>query len=433
MVSSSEELSENLNEAPYLVIKNLSKRFGSIPVLSNVSLNINKGEIFGIIGESGSGKTTLLNTLVGFIAPDSGDILIRVRRKHKTSKKIKGIGITGKSSLSKNDEADELRQILEEIKQLNMRVGHLENLLEKRKTSAQKQTSKYESEHSKPTTSAFNDSLKINVHEQAESSYNSPNDLSSKPHYISIFKKLDKIKKIFGFSTQQTSFYEKLTVKENLDYFGELFGVPYKIRKINIKTLLKFLELHEVRNVIASNLSGGMQKRLDIACALISNPKILILDEPTSNLDPVLRRHIYEILLQIKEAGTTIIIASHFLEELDDLCDHVAVLDKGVVLYSGTPSDIVSQLDVSYKVLLKTQSGKYSYFDMPHLLSKEGYLIIETKDPYKVTEKINNLVKRHKDHIISLEIKRPSLASAFSKLKNGKNNQDNSKEHKGIA
>ena len=102
-------------------------------------------------------------------------------------------------------------------------------------------------------------------------------------------RNLHKIKKFIGFAPQRNSFYPKLTVKENLLYFGTLYGVEHQILVGNIKNLLQFLSIWDDRNKLAEELSGGMQKRLDIACSLAHKPKLLVLDEPTADLDPLLQ------------------------------------------------------------------------------------------------------------------------------------------------
>ncbi|MBU1255382.1 ABC transporter ATP-binding protein, partial [Patescibacteria group bacterium] len=144
------------------------------------------------------------------------------------------------------------------------------------------------------------------------------------------------IRQIVGFATQDNCVYPKLTVKENLEYFGALSNVPRSTLKSNIDKVLNFVELYFAKNELAENLSGGMQRRLDIACALIHNPRILILDEPTEDLDPLLRRDILKLIRKINADQTTVIITSHLLDETDELCDEIAILHQGRLLKVGT-------------------------------------------------------------------------------------------------
>ena len=144
-----------------------------------------------------------------------------------------------------------------------------------------------------------------------------------KPNSGNIFyqgKKIEKIaraiKREFGYTSQDSSFYQKLTVKENMKYFGVLYGMHHKELIVNIKEILQFVELEEKKNVLAQNLSGGMQRRLDLACSMVHRPRILILDEPTEDLDPSLRRDIVNVIKKINKQGTTVIITSHLFYDL---------------------------------------------------------------------------------------------------------------------
>lgn len=153
-----------------------------------------------------------------------------------------------------------------------------------------------------------------------------------------IFKDFHNVTTLFGFGTQSFSFYEDLNVEENLFYFGTL----YKIKKSEIEAraneLLKLLELDYARKTPGKLLSSGMGRRLDIACALIHNPKVLILDEPTQDLDPILRKELVATIRKVnKQKETTIIITSHLLGEIDGLCDTIGILYKGKIVKIGTP------------------------------------------------------------------------------------------------
>jgi ABC-2 type transport system ATP-binding protein len=131
----------------------------------------------------------------------------------------------------------------------------------------------------------------------------------------------------FGFSTQEKSFYSTLTVKENLIYFASLYNVPKDELEEKINSVLRCVRLENDKNSIAGELSQGMQKRLDIACSIIHNPKILIVDEPTADLDPVLRKQMWLLIKSWNSnRDKTIIVSSHFLPELSPICDRLFLL-----------------------------------------------------------------------------------------------------------
>ncbi|MHA1344602.1 MAG: ABC transporter ATP-binding protein [Promethearchaeota archaeon] len=166
-------------------------------------------------------------------------------------------------------------------------------------------------------------------------------------------------RKLVGFSTQHHHFYLNLTPVENLKYFGTLYNLSEKDIKDRTKRLLHLVELWKSKDVISRNLSGGMQRRLDLACALIHKPKILLLDEPTSGLDPILRNLVLALIQKINKFGTTVIIASHFIDEIEPICSRVAIIDDGRILTIGKPFDIRDQFSKVYEIRLRSFPGRY--------------------------------------------------------------------------
>ncbi len=146
-----------------------------------------------------------------------------------------------------------------------------------------------------------------------------------------------EIRKIMGFSLQETKFIDKLTVEETMKLFSSFFS------SFNKKSddILDLVSLTAKKKSYVENLSGGQRQKLALAIALINNPKILILDEPTTGLDPSARREIWTILQELKKQSTTLILTTHYMEEAEQLCDRIIFLDKGKVLASGTLSELL--------------------------------------------------------------------------------------------
>lgn len=140
-----------------------------------------------------------------------------------------------------------------------------------------------------------------------------------------------------GMVTQQDSFYETLTVKENLEFFASQYGIPRKVRDERIKDLLAQVKLARKKDALASSLSGGMKKRLNMACSLVHDPIVIFLDEPTVGLDPVVRKEIWGVIRGLHDAGKTIIFTSHYMDEVEALCDRVAIMFAGRIVDSGKP------------------------------------------------------------------------------------------------
>ena len=153
---------------------------------------------------------------------------------------------------------------------------------------------------------------------------------------FNIDKEIDKIKEIIDISPQETSVANNLTVKENLEFFANIYNNNY-VKTIN--EIIDIFNLNEVLNQRAKTLSGGYKRRLSIAIALISKPKILFLDEPTLGLDVFARRELWNIIKKLQK-NITIILTSHYLEEIENLCDRVAILSNGKLLKTGTIEEI---------------------------------------------------------------------------------------------
>ncbi len=149
-------------------------------------------------------------------------------------------------------------------------------------------------------------------------------------------KQIDEIKSIINISPQETSVANNLTVQENLDFFANIYN---NTSENEIKDIVEVFGLGEVLKQRAKTLSGGYKRRLSIAIALISKPKILFLDEPTLGLDVFARRDLWQIIEKLKK-DTTLILTSHYLEEVEQLCDRVAILSKGKLLKVGTINQI---------------------------------------------------------------------------------------------
>ncbi len=153
---------------------------------------------------------------------------------------------------------------------------------------------------------------------------------------FSLDKEIDKIKEIIDISPQETSVANNLTVKENLEFFANIYN---NNNADTINEIVDIFNLNEVINQRAKTLSGGYKRRLSIAIALISKPKILFLDEPTLGLDVFARRELWNIIRKLKK-DITIILTSHYLEEIENLCDRVAILSNGKLLKTGTIEEL---------------------------------------------------------------------------------------------
>ncbi len=151
-----------------------------------------------------------------------------------------------------------------------------------------------------------------------------------------------KVREQIGYMPQQFALYPDLTVRENADFVASLFGMLFLRRRRRVREVLRLVELDGVRNRRAGRLSGGMQRRLDLACAMVHEPRLLLLDEPTAGIDPILRQVIWTELARLRADGRTIVVTTQYLEEADR-CDEVALISGGRVLAVGTPTALRRQ------------------------------------------------------------------------------------------
>jgi ABC-2 type transport system ATP-binding protein len=155
-----------------------------------------------------------------------------------------------------------------------------------------------------------------------------------------------KIAKYVGIAPQEYALYSDLTVWENIAFFGKLYSINKKQINITGKNLLKILNLEEKKNVIAEQLSGGMKRRLSIAIALIHEPPILLFDEATVGVDPVLRAYFWKYFRKLRDAGKTILITSHVMDEAEK-ADRIGLMRKGLLIEEGTPSELKQKYSTS--------------------------------------------------------------------------------------
>ncbi|MCL2216225.1 MAG: ABC transporter ATP-binding protein [Defluviitaleaceae bacterium] len=152
------------------------------------------------------------------------------------------------------------------------------------------------------------------------------------------------IKREMGIVTQELTVFGDLSAVDNLRYFGSLYGLRGEELNSNVKRVLEFVELTEHQKKKPGQYSGGMKSRLNIGCALVHRPKLLIMDEPTVGIDPQSRNHILESVKKIASEGTTIIYTSHYMEEVQAICSNIAIMDTGRVIAGGTLDELVGNI-----------------------------------------------------------------------------------------
>ena len=305
-------------EQPALNIGNLSKRYGDIVALDNVSLEVWTGETFGLVGPYGAGKSTLINILCGVTAPDSG-----------------------------------------QIEFLGRKVSHL----------------------------------------KAED------------------------RKRLGAIPQEISLYGKLTGRENLELFGSLYQLRGPALKRSVDKALDIVGLADRQRDRVRTYSGGMKRRLNIAASILHSPAFILMDEPTVGIDPQSRNLIFEVIERLHVDGVTIVYTSHYMEEVDRLCNRIAILDRGKVIACGTKNELMSitggkdTIEVRIDELDEAVSARALalFPDMqPTLADGRLVLIVESGDD-SLGDVISQLT-RSNIKVKRVEVKRPSLEQVFLSL-----------------
>ena len=171
-----------------------------------------------------------------------------------------------------------------------------------------------------------------------------------------------EIRSRLGVVPQEDSLELELSVRLNLEMFGRYFDLPRRIARERAKELLEFIQLTERADDKVDNLSGGMKRRLTIARGLINRPEILILDEPTTGLDPQARHLLWDRLYRLKREGVTLIITTHYMDEAEQLCDRLVVMDRGTIVAEGSPRALIERFATREVVELRFRSDDHEEF-----------------------------------------------------------------------
>ncbi len=167
---------------------------------------------------------------------------------------------------------------------------------------------------------------------------------------ISVKREPRKAKRMIGVVPQEIALYKDLTSLENLEFFGEIYGLSAKERRTRADEVLHFVGLYDRRKEAIKTFSGGMQRRINMAIAMMHQPAFLMMDEPTVGVDPQSRENIFDTIEQIRDAGTTVLYTTHYMEEAERLCNHIAIMDEGRIIAMGTLDQLLALRDQQREV-----------------------------------------------------------------------------------
>ena len=236
-----------------------------------------------------------------------------------------------------------------------------------------------------------------------------------------IMKEPEKIKRTIGYMSQKFSLYDDLTVVENLHFFGGIYGLSGSLQKTRENEVLEMIDLQDSRDRITQTLAVGSKQRLALGCAILHNPSILFLDEPTSGVDPISRRNFWGLIQRMGEKGVTTFVTTHYMDEAE-YCGRLALIYQGRIIALGTPSGLKAEglsrgvlevecdplipaLDLLKKESWVSESAVFG--DALHVIGKENV---------DLERKVNTLFQKHGILLKRMETIRPSLEDVFVSL-----------------
>lgn len=230
-------------------------------------------------------------------------------------------------------------------------------------------------------------------------------------------KQRHAISRKIGYVPQAITLYEKLTARDNLTFFGEMYGLQDKFLKQRINEVLEMVGLANKAKAAVRTFSGGMKRRINMAAAMLHEPELLILDEPTVGIDPQSRNHIFEMIRSLKSRGVTIIYSTHYMEEVETLCDEVAIIDQGEVVTQGSLTELLARYSKnSVYTEIDGLQELPSFREAVNIHRKDNGWIIETDNVTETMQHVLQTATEQKWELSSLEIMRPTLENVFLSL-----------------
>jgi ABC-2 type transport system ATP-binding protein len=233
---------------------------------------------------------------------------------------------------------------------------------------------------------------------------------------IDVGKGGDNLKEIIGVQLQSTSIYDKIKVGEAIN----LFGGYYK-KSLPTREILQEISLNEKKESFVDSLSGGQKQRLALALALVNDPKVLFLDEPTTALDPQARRNIWDIIEGLSQRGKTIVLNTHYMEEAEQLCERVGIMDHGQIIALDTPANLINKqnLESAVEVTSSNGIGREVFEKLPRVnkVTQDGAkFILHTREPSSLLADIVHLREENKLHLENISVREATLEDTFLAL-----------------
>jgi ABC-2 type transport system ATP-binding protein len=230
------------------------------------------------------------------------------------------------------------------------------------------------------------------------------------------------IRRHIGIVPQELAVYGELTARENLRFFGSLYGVRHRQLTQRVDEVLALVGLQDRALQRVDSFSGGMKRRLNLGAALVHEPRLLLLDEPTTGVDPQSRNHIFEEIRRIHQAGVTILYTSHYMEEVQSLCTRIGIMDQGLLVACNTLSLLLRELEGLIRLRIpRTEANVLDRMrKLPgvqlRMVEEEGALELECRDVKGTLLRVISVLNELQVELISLETEEPNLERVFLHL-----------------
>lgn len=239
----------------------------------------------------------------------------------------------------------------------------------------------------------------------------------------SIIREPQKVKAMIGIVPQDIALYGDLSARENLNFWGRMYGLRGVVLAQRVDEVLEIIELTDRQKDRVDKFSGGMKRRVNIGAALMHRPAVIIMDEPTVGIDPQSRRHILDNIKELNSQGMTVLYTTHYMEEAQELSDHIAIMDQGKVIACGTHAELVRMVGELDRIDLTLNADSENVIadwqataGVHSVFAEDGHLTVLAEDSNQILPRLFEAASQARVRVTSVDIQEPNLEAVFLHL-----------------